>query len=104
MSSPNIRVEYDPTGTPTLGGASNFWPFQYQGMEQEFVDAPYYYSGNGQFYSPQLVRSLSETGATSSQGTGGGPSGNGGGGGGGGGGSNPFLPSYDPFSTSGSQI
>jgi hypothetical protein len=29
-------------------------------MEKEFTDpAPYYYSGSGQFYSPQLVRSLS---------------------------------------------
>jgi hypothetical protein len=42
-------------------------------MEEEFNDpAPYYYSGSGQFYSPQLVRSLSETGQTSSSGTGGG--------------------------------
>jgi len=56
-------------------------------------------------YSPQLVRSLSETSQTSSQGAGGGPAGNGGGGGGGGGGgSNPFLPAYNPFPTSGSQI
>jgi hypothetical protein len=45
-------------------------------MEKEFTDpAPYYYSGGGQFYSPQLVRSLSETGQTSSSGPGGGPSG-----------------------------
>ncbi len=45
-------------------------------MEQELSDpAPYYYTGGGQFYSTQLVRSLSETSQTSSQGTGGGPSG-----------------------------
>ncbi len=58
-----------------MSGTANDWPFQYQGMEKEFTDpAPYYYSGGGQFYSPQLVRSLSETGQTSSSGTGGGPS------------------------------
>ena len=45
-------------------------------MEKEFTDpAPYYYTGSGQFYSPQLVRSLSETGQTSSSGNNGGPSG-----------------------------
>ncbi len=32
---------------------------------------PYYYSGSGQFYSPQFVRSLTEAGQTSSQGSGG---------------------------------
>jgi len=42
--------------------------FLYQGVEQEFFDAPYYYTGSGQFYSPQLVRSLSETNQTSSSG------------------------------------
>jgi hypothetical protein len=41
-------------------------------MEQEFMDAPYYYTGHGQFYSAQLVRSLSELGQT---GTRGGPGG-----------------------------
>ena len=67
---------YDPSGNPTVSGTANDWPFQYQGMEKEFTDpAPYYYSGSGQFYSPQLVRSLSETGQTSSS-PGGGPSGN----------------------------
>ena len=40
-------------------------------MEKEFTDpAPYYYNGNGQFYSPQMVRSLSETSQTSSSGFG----------------------------------
>jgi hypothetical protein len=58
---------YDPSGTPTASGAANEWPFQYQGMEKEFTDpGPYYYSGSGQFYSPQFVRSLSEAGETSS--------------------------------------
>src|SRR5579863_8061243 len=59
-------------------------------MEKEFTDpGTYYYTGDGQFYSPQFVRSLSETGQTSSSGPGGGPGGAGGGGGGGGG----FSPS-----------
>jgi hypothetical protein len=65
---------YDPSGIPTATGSANDWPFQYQALEKEFTDpAPYYYTGGGQFYSPQLVRSLSETSQTSSQG--GGPSG-----------------------------
>jgi len=58
---------YDPSGTPSASGAANEWPFQYQGMEKEFTDpGPYYYSGSGQFYSPQFIRSLSEAGQTSS--------------------------------------
>jgi hypothetical protein len=88
-SPPATTYTYDPSGNPTASGTPNDWPFQYQGMEKEFTDpAPYYYSGGGQFYSPQLVRSLSETGQTSSSGPGGGPSGSaiagpsGGGGGG----------------------
>ncbi len=65
---------YDPAGTPSVNGTANDWPFQYQGLEKEFTNpAPYYYSGGGQFYSTQLVRPLSETSQTSSQG--GGPSG-----------------------------
>jgi hypothetical protein len=55
-----------------VSGAANSWPFQYRGLEKEFNDpAPYYYTGTGQFYSPQLVRSLSEVGQTSSSGPGG---------------------------------
>ena len=68
---------YDPSGTSSATGAANEWPFQYQGREKEFTDpGPYYYSGSGQFYSPQFVRSLSETGQTSSSGPSGGPAGN----------------------------
>ncbi len=59
-----------------MNGSSNSWPFLYQGREKETSDpGPLYYSGGGQFYSPQLVRSLSEQGQTSSNGSGGGPSG-----------------------------
>ncbi len=48
-----------------------------EGREKEPGDpGPLYYSGGGQFYSPQLVRSLSEQGQTSSNGSGGGPPGN----------------------------
>ncbi len=57
-----------------MTGTGNHWPFLYQGREKEPDDpGPYYYSGSGQFYSPQLVRSLSETSQTSSSGTGGPP-------------------------------
>jgi hypothetical protein len=76
-SPPATTYTYDPSGNPTVSGTANDWPFQYQGMEKEFTDpGPYYYTGGGQFYSAQLVRSPSETGQTSSQGTGG-PPGNG---------------------------
>jgi len=73
-SAPVTTYTYDPTGTPSVSGTSNYWPFQYQGMEKEPDDpSTYYYTGSGQFYSPQLVRSLSEVGQTSSQGSGGAP-------------------------------
>jgi hypothetical protein len=65
---------YDPSGTPSASGTANEWPFQYKGMEKEFTDpGPYYYSGSGQFYSPQFVRSLSEAGQTGTRGAGGPP-------------------------------
>jgi len=57
-----------------VSGTGNYWPFLYQGVEKDPYDpGPLYYSGGGQFYSPQLVRSLSETGQTSSSGPGGPP-------------------------------
>ena len=75
-------------------GASTNWPFLYQGGEKEFTDpGPLYYSGGGQFYSPQLVRSLSETSQTSSNGNNGGPAGNGFAAASGGGG---FSPNFSP--------
>lgn len=56
-----------------LSGMANSWPFLFKGLEKEFTDpGPFYYSGSGQFYSPQLVRSLSQVGQTSSSGPGGG--------------------------------
>ena len=70
---------YDPSGTSSASGTANEWPFQYLGREKQFTDpAPYYYSGSGQFYSPQFARSLTEAGETSAGGTGGGfsPAGN----------------------------
>jgi len=82
QSAPATTYTYDPSGTPSLSGSGNYWPFLYHGMEKEFSDpTPYYYTGNGQFYSAQLVRSLSEVGQTSSSGPGGGSGGAGGGGG-----------------------
>jgi hypothetical protein len=59
-SGPVTTYTYDPSGNPSASGTANDWPFQYHGMEKEFTDpAPYYCTGSGQFYSPQLVRSLS---------------------------------------------
>jgi hypothetical protein len=76
QSGPGTTYTYDPAGTPSVSGAANDWPFLYQGGEKEFTDpGPLYYSGSGQFYSPQLVRSLSETGQTSSNGNNAGPAG-----------------------------
>ena len=76
-AGPSTTYTYSPSGNPTASGTANHWPFQYHGMEKEFTDpAPYYYSGNGQFYSPQMVRSLAEAGQTSSSGSNIGPSGN----------------------------
>jgi hypothetical protein len=76
-AGPVTTYTYDPSGTSTASGAANEWPFQYQGMEKEFTDpGPYYYTGSGQFYSPQFVRSLSEAGETSTRGSCSGPSGN----------------------------
>ena len=72
-AGPVTTYSYDPSGTPNLSGTANSWPFLYHGMEKEISDpGPYYYSGGGQFYSAQIVRSLPETGQTSSQGAGGG--------------------------------
>jgi hypothetical protein len=62
-------------GAPTVTGSAKDWPFHYQGMEKEFADDAEYYTGSGQFYSPQMVRSLSEVGQTGTSGAGGGPSG-----------------------------
>ena len=76
-SPPVTTYTYDPAGNPTVSGTANDWPFLYQGMEKEYTDpSTYYYSGGGQFYSPQLVRSLSETSATSTSGSNSGPAGN----------------------------
>ena len=106
QAGPVTTYTYDPAGTPTVSGAANpFWPFLYQGMEQEFFDAPYYYTGGGQFYSAQMVRSLSEAGetGTSGAGGGGGAAGNGGGGGGGPSGNPLAAPSDGGFSPNFSQ-
>ena len=73
QSPPATTYTYDPSGNPTLSGTPNSWPFLFKGLEKEFTDpGPFYYSGAGQFYSPQLVRSLSQVGQTSSSGPGGG--------------------------------
>jgi hypothetical protein len=75
---PVTTYTYDPSGTPTLSGTYNEWSFLYHGMEQEGADPfpYYYYTGNGQFYNSQMVRSLSEAGETGTSGPGSGPAGN----------------------------
>jgi hypothetical protein len=63
-SSPAETVTYDPSGTPSASGSANGLPFLYHGMEHESVDpTQYYYSGNGAYYSAQIMRSMSMTGA-----------------------------------------
>jgi len=61
-----------------VSGQANSYPFLYQGMENEFTDAQadlgqgiLYYPGDGQFYSAQIARSLSLSGAQSTSGPGG---------------------------------
>ena len=64
---------YVPSGTPSVSGTANDWPFLFEGGEHEFTDpGSLYYDGSGNYYNPQIVRSLSETSQTSSQGSNGG--------------------------------
>ncbi len=37
-SSPSTTYTYDPSGNPSMAGASSNWPFLYQGMEHESID------------------------------------------------------------------
>jgi YD repeat-containing protein len=70
-SPPATTYTYDPSGTPTISGSSNNYPFLYHGMEHEFVEPnPYYYTGDGAYYSAQIMRSLSLTGAQGTTGPG----------------------------------
>ncbi len=74
-SPPATTYTYDPSGTPTMSGSSNNYPFLYHGMEHEFVEPTnaYYYTGDGAYYSAQIMRSLSLTSAQGTSGPGGGP-------------------------------
>ncbi len=73
-SSPSTTYTYDPSGNPSMAGASSNWPFLYQGMEHESIDPnQFYYSGNGAYYSAQIMRSMSMTSAQGTSGPGGGP-------------------------------
>ena len=72
-SSPSTTYTYDPLGNPSIAGASSNWPFLYQGMEHESIDPnQFYYSGNGAYYSAQIMRSMSMTSAQGTSGPGGG--------------------------------
>ena len=55
---------------PSMSDSADGWQFQFRGMERE-SDGPYYYTGAGQFYSAQIARSFSLTGAQSASGPGG---------------------------------
>ena len=75
--SPATSFTYDPFGSMSSNGASTNWPFLFEGGEHEFTDpGSLYYDGSGNYYNPQIMRSLSETSQTSSSGNNGGPSGN----------------------------
>ena len=53
---------YDPSETPTANGGASTYQFLYQSLEKEPTEpGPYYYSGGGQYYNPQIMRSPSET-------------------------------------------
>jgi hypothetical protein len=62
------------SGVLQVTGSANGWPFLYHGMEHESIDPnQFYYSGGGAYYSAQIMRSMSMTGAQGSSGAGGGP-------------------------------
>jgi hypothetical protein len=70
-SQPAITLTYDPSGTPSVSGSANGWPFLYHGMEQEpTYDPGIYNGGNGSFYNPQMQRSISQIGAQGASGPG----------------------------------
>jgi hypothetical protein len=63
-ASQPTAITYDPSGNPSSTSQGNSFPFLYQGMEHEFIEPSQYdYSGNGAFYSAQLMRGLSMVGA-----------------------------------------
>ena len=73
-AGPVTNYTYDPSGDADgeRDGERLAVP-DIKGWRKNCTDpAPYYYSGGGQFYSPQMVRSPSETGQTSGSGSGGG--------------------------------
>lgn len=39
-SGPTTTYTYNPSGTPTVSGASNFWPFQYDGTGAPVMEIP----------------------------------------------------------------
>ncbi len=71
---PATSLRYDPSGTPSASGSANGWPFLYHGAEHESIDPnQFYYSGNGAYYSAQIMRSMSTTSALCTSGPPGGP-------------------------------
>ncbi len=69
-SPPATTYTYNPSGMPSLSGQPSNFPFLFEGMENELTDqqatvgmGQMFYTGSGQFYSAQIGRSLSLTGA-----------------------------------------
>jgi hypothetical protein len=64
-SAPVTTYTYDPSGTPTVSGTANDWPFLFDGSEHELTDpASLYYEGSGNYYDPLIMRELAQVDAT----------------------------------------
>jgi hypothetical protein len=60
---PATTITYDPSGTPTVSGAPNSFPFLYQGLEHEITDpGNLYFNPSGNVYNPQFQRNMSQVG------------------------------------------
>jgi hypothetical protein len=70
-SGPVTSFVYDPSGAATVNGASDNWPFRYQGMEHLPTDpAQLDFDGSGSAYDPQIQRNLSAVGEMGTSGSG----------------------------------
>ena len=64
-TGPVTTYTYDPSGTPSVTGTANDWPFLYDGTENEFTDpASLVLQRLGQFYGPLIMRELAQVDAT----------------------------------------
>ena len=58
----DTQYTYDPAGAVGTSGAANSYPYLYSGMEYDVWTGLYHTMSN--YYSPQLIRPLSEMGPT----------------------------------------